>query len=186
MSIWDGLIQGIIQGLTEFLPISSSGHLSLYQYFTGQAPEGALFFNLMLHLGTLAAVAAAFYEDLWALIKAVGRLFRDIFTGRFRLKTDDPDRKLLYMLVVACLPMVLILPLRGLVDTISSDRDIIVEGVCFLVTSALLFAACKAKPGRAGIGRMKARHALTIGVVQAVAVLPGISRSGSTISTGML
>ncbi|MGD9559714.1 MAG: undecaprenyl-diphosphate phosphatase [Oscillospiraceae bacterium] len=186
MGILDGLLQGIIQGLTEFLPISSSGHLSLYQYFTGTSGEGSLFFNLMLHLGTLAAIIAAYYEDLWAMLKQFGQMVKELFTGKFTFKTENADRKMIYMLFVACLPMVLVIPLRGLVGRVSGDKDIIVEGVCFLVTAGLLFAACKARRGKAGIGRMKVRHAAAIGVMQAVATMPGISRSGATISTGLV
>ncbi len=186
MSILQGLLQGIIQGLTEFLPVSSSGHLTLFQHFFGLSGNDSLFFDLMLHLGTLAAVIAAFYEDLWDMLKEVGKMVKEIFTGKFTFKATNPSRKMLYMLVVATVPLVLVVPLRGLVSTISSDGDIIVEGICFLVTSLLLFGACKVKPGKAGIGKMKVKHAGIIGVMQGIATLPGISRSGSTISTGLI
>ena len=186
MNIWDGLLQGIIQGMTEFLPISSSGHLSLYQYFTGNSGEGSLFFNLMLHMGTLAAVVAAYYEDLWGMLKEVGRMLKEIAAGQFSLKTDNPDRKMLFMLVVACLPMVLLIPLKKFVANISGDRDIVVEGIAFLLTSLLLFAGCAAKRGKAGIRKMRPKQAVTVGVVQTIAAIPGLSRSGSTISTGLI
>ncbi len=185
MSVLDGLLQGIIQGLTEFLPVSSSGHLSLYQYITGNSGENSLFFSLMLHLGTLAAVIAAYYEELWLMLKEVGVIFKEIFAGGFTLKPKNPQRKMLYMLFVACLPMLAILPLRGFVAQVTGDRDIVIEGVCFLLTSLFLFVGCKAKPGKASIGRMKARHAISIGVFQALAVMPGISRSGATTSAGL-
>lgn len=186
MSILNGLLMGIIQGFTEFLPVSSSGHLSLFQYFTGNNGEGSLFFSLMLHLGTLVAVVAAFYEDLWAMLKEVGGIFKEIFAGEFTFHAKTPQRQMLFMLILACVPMFLVLPIHGLVSKISGDKDIIVEGVCFLITSLLLFAACKRKPGKAGVTRMKPRHAMTVGVMQAVASFPGISRSGATISTGMI
>lgn len=186
MGIFSALLQGIIQGLTEFLPISSSGHLNLFQHFTGVSGESSLFFSLMLHLGTLAAVIGAYYEDLWGMLKELGGTFRDIFRGKFTLKTQNPHRKMLYMLVLATLPMVLILPIRGAVSKLSADTDIIVEGVCFLFTALLLFVASRAKPGKAGILQMKPAHALTVGVMQGIAVLPGISRSGSTMSTGLI
>lgn len=186
MGVLDALLQGIIQGITEFLPISSSGHLSLYQYFFGAEGEASLFFSLMLHLGTLAAVIAAFYEDLWRMILELGRMVQDIFRGQFSFKTENPDRKMIFMLILATIPMVLIVPIRGFVGGIAEDRDIIVEGVFFLLTSLLLFAGCKMRPGRAGIRRMKPKHALIIGVVQDFAVFPGLSRSGSTISAGMI
>ncbi|MDL2214489.1 undecaprenyl-diphosphate phosphatase [Clostridia bacterium OttesenSCG-928-O13] len=186
MGILDGVLMGFIQGATEFLPVSSSGHLSLYQYFTGNSGAGSLFFTMMLHLGTLAAVIAAYYEDLWAMVKEVGLIFKEIFSGQFTFKAQTPTRKLLYMLFWACVPMLLVLPIHSLVSRVSGDNDIIIEGVCFLITSGLLFAACKAPRGKAGPMKMKAPHALVIGVMQGVAVFPGISRSGSTISTGMV
>ncbi len=186
MGVLDGLWQGIIQGLTEFLPVSSSGHLALYQYFSGTGGEESLFFSLMLHLGTLAAVIAAYYEDLWAMLKEAGRMLGEVFTGRFSTRTDNPERKMIYMLFLACLPMVLVLPLQSVVAKMSGDKDIVAEGACFLLTSLLLFAACKARPGRAGIGRMKSRQALAVGLAQGVASLPGISRSGATVSAAMM
>lgn len=186
MNIVQGLLMGIIQGLTEFLPVSSSGHLSLFQYFAGISGENSLFFTLMLHLGTLAAVIAAYYEDLWAMIKEVGRIFKEVFTGKFAFKAETPERKLLFMLFWACVPMLGVLPFHKMVSGISGDNDIIVEGVCFLVTSALLFTACKVRRGKAGILKMRPRHALVVGVAQGIASLPGISRSGSTIAAGLI
>ncbi len=186
MTILDGLFMGIIQGLTEFLPVSSSGHLSLYQYIFGTGAEGGLFFSLMLHLGTLASVVVAYYEDLWKMAKEVVMLCKELFSGQFTFKTDNTHRKLLYMLFFACLPLFLILPINQLVSNVSSDSDIVVEGVCFLVTAGLLFLACKAPKGKAGIRSMKPMHAMIIGVFQAVASFPGISRSGATISSGLV
>ncbi len=186
MSVLSAILQGIIQGLTEFLPISSSGHLVLFQHFTGQSGEESLFFGLMLHLGTLAAVIAAYYEDIWEMLKELAALVRDIFHGKFSLRTQNPHRKLLFMLILATLPLLLVLPLRGFVSDITGDTDIVVEGVCFLFTSLLLFGASRMKPGKAGIEKMKPAHALLIGAMQGVAVMPGISRSGSTLSTGLI
>ncbi len=186
MSILNAVLQGVLQGLTEFLPISSSGHLVLFQHFTGQSSEGSLFFGLMLHLGTLAAVVVAYYKEIWDLLKELGQMAKELVRGQFRLKTQNPTRHLLYMLFVATLPLVLVLPLRGLVSSVTGDSDIIVEGVCFLITSLLLFGAVKAKPGKAGAERMRVSHALTVGFLQGVAVMPGISRSGATLSTGLV
>lgn len=186
MTVLQGFIQGIIQGLTEFLPVSSSGHLTLFQYFFGIGGDDSLFFDLMLHLGTLAAVIAVYYQDLWNMLKEFGNMVKEVFSGQFVFATKNPDRKMIYMLVLATLPLVLVVPLRGVVSSISGDNSILIEGFCFLFTSLLLFGASKAKPGRAAIGRMKGKHALTIGVMQGIATLPGISRSGSTISTGLI
>ena len=186
MNALHAIVQGIIQGITEFLPISSSGHLSLYQHFFGVGGEGSVFFNLMLHLGTLVAVVAAFFEDVAALFREVIACVKDIFTGKFSLKTESESRKLLFMLVIATLPLLLVALLNNFVTGVSEDNDIVVEGVCFLITAGLLFTACKVKPGKSGIRQLKPQSALAIGVVQGIASLPGISRSGSTISAGMI
>ena len=87
MSFFDVIAQAVLQGLTEFLPVSSSGHLSLYQHFTGNSGEGALMFSAILHLGTLVAVFIAFRKDILALIKELGNIFKDIFKRRFTLRT---------------------------------------------------------------------------------------------------
>ena len=84
MTILDAIIQGIVQGLTEFLPVSSSGHLAITQHITGVAGEGNLFFNVMLHVGTLVAVVAFYHKLIWSLIKEFFRMLRDIFTGKFK------------------------------------------------------------------------------------------------------
>lgn len=186
ITVLDGLLQGLLQGLTEFLPISSSGHLSLYQHFTHNSGEGALLFTVMLHLGTLAAVVAVYYQDLWGMLKEVGRIFKEIFSGSFSFKTQNDDRRLLYMLFFACLPMLLLILLNGVVSKVSQDDDIVIEGLGFLFTSLLLFGASRAKPGKGGIRQMKAPHALIVGAFQTVASLPGVSRSGSTISSGII
>ncbi len=186
MSILNAVLQGILQGLTEFLPISSSGHLVLFQHFTGQSSDTSLFFGLMLHLGTLVAVIFAYYKEIWLLLKEVGAMARELLRGQFQFKNMNDTRRLLYMLVLATLPLVLVLPLRGFVSDVTGDTDIVVEGICFLVTSALLFGAVKSKPGKAGIGRMKPRQALIVGLFQGIAVMPGISRSGATLSSGLV
>ena len=107
MSILDAIIQGIIQGLTEFLPVSSSGHLKLYQAITGQSVEEGTFLLVILHLGTLVAVCIAFWDTILALLKAFCGMMKDIFTGKFRWKEMDADRRMLVMLVIS---LVLLVP----------------------------------------------------------------------------
>ena len=186
MTILDGLFQGIIQGATEFLPISSDGHLTLYQHLTGNSGEGALFFNLMLHLGTLAAVFIAYHKDIWELIVTFFAMVRDIFTGRFSFKTKDENRRMIFMLFLACVPLLAFLPVKDWVTKITEDSDIVVEGLCFLWTAALLFFASKCVKGKKTAKEMRVRDALIVGVFQGTAIMPGISRSGSTISSSLL
>ena len=177
---------GILQGLTEFLPVSSSGHLSLYQYFTGINSESSVTFSVMLHLGTLLAVIIAFWPTVWQLLKEFFLLFADLFRGRLFKQPATPYRRMLYLLILSCVPLLLVLPLQDLITSVSADNDILVEGICFLITSALLFLADRAPRGHRDASTMKGKHALAIGVAQLFATLPGISRSGSTISVGQL
>lgn len=185
MSLWDAILQGIIQGLTEFLPVSSSGHLSLYQHFTGQSGEAAGLFSILLHLGTLVAVCIAFWDTIWGMVVEFFRMIGDIFTGKFTFKTTDPNRRMIFMLVVALLPLLVFFFLRDWYTSLASDNDIIVEGICFLATAGLLYLADHLTPGRKDASNMRARDAVLVGVMQGIAPLPGLSRSGSTISAGI-
>ena len=101
MSFLEALMQGIIQGLTEFLPVSSSGHLSLYQHFTGNNGEGALLFSAVLHLGTLVAVFIAFRKTICELLVELFYLIKDIFTGKFKWKAMNPQRRAIIMMVIS-------------------------------------------------------------------------------------
>lgn len=182
----EAIIQGAIQGLTEFLPISSSGHLSLFQYFTGQGGKTGQMFTVLLHMGTLLAVCLAFYKTILGIFAEFGLMIADMFRGRFHFRDMQPRRRMLFLLIVSLVPMALSLPLLGLYSRVSSDNDIIVEGVCFIITSILLFAGDRCVKGRKTAKDMKYRDAATIGVMQALAPFPGISRSGSTISVGLM
>ncbi len=209
LNILQAIIQGIIQGATEFLPVSSSGHLSLAQHFMGlQVPS--LLFDVMLHLGTLIAVLAVYRKLVWRLICEFFRMLGDLFTGRFKWHKLNPDRRLLLMLIVGLIPLFLLfLPVPGtgmkvkdFADRWATDGDIVVEGFSLIVTSILLtlgiFASHKtaerhAVHGKKSVASSGGRRqfnvvdALTVGVVQCFAALfPGLSRSGSTLSAGLM
>ncbi len=206
MTIFDAVIQGVVQGLTEFLPVSSSGHLTITQHILG-ATEDNLFFSVMLHIGTLVAVCAFYYKLIWRLIKEFFRTVKDIFTGRFRWSEMNHDRRMLIMLVIGLLPLVLLfLPIPGtdmkikdLADLFTGGRYFIVVGISLIVTSLLLLigdlcnrSASKNMPRHirgeervAGRTEMTVADAIVVGLVQCVAaIFPGISRSGSTLSAG--
>ncbi len=185
MSIIEAILQGILQGLTEFLPVSSSGHLSLFQHFTGLDGEGAVTMTIVFHLGTLAAVFAAFWDKIKKLIFEAFRMLKDIFTGKFRWKTMNPERRMIMMIIVSILPLFGFYIFRDFFERLSSDSDIIVEGIAFLYTSALLFMSMKYGKGSKAAGETTVPAALTIGVFQGIALVPGISRSGSTISAAL-
>ena len=151
MTIFEAIIQGIIQGATEFLPVSSSGHLSISKHLFGIELPGILF-DIMLHLGTLIAVVFVYRQLIWRLIKEFGSLCVDIAHRNFKWSEMNHDRRLLFMLVIGLLPLFLLflpipgtgLDIKGLSDLLGSDSDILVEGLALLATSALLFAGIHA------------------------------------------
>lgn len=194
MEYLKAIILGIVQGLTEFLPISSSGHLSLFQHFMGMSGEGSLMLTVFLHIGTLVAVVAVYYKTFWKLLKEMGLFLKDLFTGKLSKKNTTDDRHMLYMLVISCVPLLLLyLPVGGgnklkdIVATFSEDNDILLEGFCFLLTGILLLVSSHLAKGHKGRPRVEMKDAWWVGFAQLfAAAFPGISRSGSTIATGMI
>lgn len=209
MSIFEAILQGVIQGATEFLPVSSSGHLSISQHIFGIELPGILF-DVMLHLGTLIAVVFVYRKLIWRLIKEFCSLIADLCRGRFKWSGMNEDRRLIFMLIIGLLPLFLLfLPIPGtdmkikdLSERLASDSSILVEGLSLLATGTLLFlgiwasrrtAAAKA-PGRhwergakAGRTQYTVGDAIITGVTQCLAaVFPGLSRSGSTMSVGLM
>ena len=211
MSIIDAIIQGIVQGLTEFLPVSSSGHLSITQHILG-ATENNLFFNVMLHVGTLVAVVAFYHKLIWSLIKEFISLVKDVFTGKFKWKEMNYERNLIMMLIIGLIPLFLLfvpipgteMKIKDLADVLTGEKYLIVVAISLLVTSILLtvgiiFNKRNVNPG-AGFKHLKTvKHsgksagresynvvdAVCVGLMQVVAaIFPGISRSGSTLVVG--
>ncbi len=185
MSVLEAVLQGIIQGLTEFLPVSSSGHLSVYQHFTGNSGEGALLFSAILHLGTLVAVFVAFRKTICAMIVELFSMIKDIFTGKFRWKSMNPERRAIIMMIISLLMLVPFYIFKNHLEKVSEDNDIVIEGLCFLYTSVILFISDRCSKGNKKFGDITVKNAVTVGAFQGVALLPGISRSGSTIASGL-
>lgn len=181
MSTFEVLVQAVIQGLTEFLPVSSSGHLRLVQEMFGISPQEGTFLTVILHLGTLVAVFIAFWSTIKALIKEFFVMIGDIFRGRFHFKDMNPDRRMIVMLFIS---LVLLIPFyffRHVFENISMP----VLGVCFLFTSVELFFASRVRNNHKTEKDITAKDAVVIGLFQCVALFPGVSRSGSTISGGL-
>ena len=194
MSIIKAIILGIVQGITEFLPISSSGHLSLFQHFLNVDGEGSLLFSVLLHLGTLIAVFVVFHKTIFELIVDAFGLIKDIFTGKFKFRQLEGRKKMLVMFVFSCLPLLLLLipvgndmKLMDVLGGLSEDDSILVEGFCFLFTGFLLLASTYISKKKTLSREVNTLDAFAIGIAQVFAAgFPGISRSGSTISTGMI
>jgi undecaprenyl-diphosphatase len=185
MTIFQAIIQGIVQGLTEFLPVSSSGHLSIVQHFFGVNGESGVLFSILLHVATLLAVFIAFRKLICDLLVEFGRIIRDLFTGKLKFKTGNPTRHMVYMIIISLVPMVFAYFLKDFYEGLAADSDIVVEGICFLITAVLMFLSQRWNNGSKTALDLTPRDALIVGCVQAIAPLPGISRSGSTISAGL-
>lgn len=185
MSIWDAIFQAIIQGLTEFLPVSSSGHLSLYQHFTGNSGEGALMFSAILHLGTLVAVFVAFKSTIIALIKELWTMIKEIFSGKFTLKNMNAERNMIVMVIISTAMLIPFFFFKGFFESISEDASIFAEGLCFIYTALILIMSDKCLKGMKKPKNITKKDAVFVGFFQGVALLPGVSRSGSTISSGL-
>lgn len=180
MTVGLALILGIVQGLTEFLPVSSSGHLVLFQTLLGKNIEGGyVFFDLLLHLGTLIAVFIAFWSDIKTLILE----FFSMIADGFKIK-DNPDRKFIIMLIVSVLPMILILPIKDKIELLFSSP--ITVGIALVITGIMLYVCDRLVSGGKTAKDARYSDALAVGAIQCVAVIPGISRSGSTIFGGTL
>lgn len=186
MTVLQAVVQGMIQGLTEFLPVSSSGHLALYQYFTGTGGESAALFSLVLHLGTLVAVFAAFWRTIAELIAEFFLSAGELLRGVNIFRDPPPRRRMIYLLVVSLVPLFLTLLVKDKMEAVAADRSVVAEGICFLITGTLLLLGDSCVGGRTRAGGMSYRAALAVGLTQAVAPLPGISRSGSTLSVGLI
>ena len=105
MEYLKAIILGIVQGATEFLPVSSSGHLSVFQHFMGISGNGSLTLTVFLHIGTLVAVIAVYYKTFWKLIKEIGKTIGEFFTRKLDTKHVSDDRHMLYMMFISCIPL---------------------------------------------------------------------------------
>lgn len=185
MSAISAVFQAIIQGLTEFLPVSSSGHLSLYQHFTGNSGEGALLFSAILHLGTLFAVFIAFWDTIWDLICEFCRMVKDICRREFSFKEMNGDRRAVLMVILSTAVLIPFYIFKDFFEGFAEDSTIFAEGICFLYTAAILYLADKCPKGEKKLGNITVRDSVFVGFFQSIALLPGVSRSGSTISAGL-
>lgn len=179
MDWWQALILGLVQGLTEFLPVSSSGHLIIFQHLTGTDvdPDSFLGFTVLVHFATVCSTLVVFWAAIWKLLK-----------GLFRFRYND-ETDYVAKIVVSMIPVMVVgLFFKDAVEDLFGE-GLIVVGCCLLITALLLwlsdlFGSRKgAKEHRNGISFAQA---FTVGIGQACAVAPGLSRSGTTIATGLL
>lgn len=195
MTTFDAILLGVVQGLTEFLPVSSSGHLVVASSLLGvNAPESGLIFEVVVHLGTLVAVVAVYARDLWQVIRGSVAAVPTLLRGRFGEAMEDPGARLGIFIVAATIP-------TGLMGVLLEDTferlfgNPLAVGFAFLVTGTVLFVSDRLvqpvnseDPDTAtrDVRTMTLGHALIVGIAQGIAITPGISRSGSTIATGLI
>lgn len=173
MTWFEALILGIIQGLTEFLPISSSGHLEIGKFLLGgsEIPEESLLFTILVHGATALSTIVVFRKDI-----------ADIFRGLFRFENNE-EFQFSLKIVISMIPAVFVgLAFEDLIENLFSGNLLLV-GTMLIITGLLLFLADRAKSTEK---KVSYTGALIIGISQAIAILPGISRSGATISTSVL
>lgn len=185
MDLISVIIQAVVQGLTEFLPVSSSGHLSVVQHIFGYEGETALILSIVLHLGTLVAVFAAFWKTIREMIKEFVFTIRDVFTGKFSWRNMNANRRMMFMVIIATLILVPVYLFKDFFTARQGDGDIVFEGVAFLFTAVLLFLSDRCSGGSKDGADMKVTDAVTVGLFQCAALFPGVSRSGSTTAAGL-
>ena len=184
MTVWKAIFLGIVQGVAEFLPISSSGHLSIAQNLLFSADAVAndnLFFDVLLHLGTLLAIFVAYWTDVKEMIVEFFGGARDILR-RSTPSPVPPARRLVMLVILGTLPLFLILPIKDSVESLYSNTWFV--GCALIVTGFLLFAADRYTRGKRTEKTARVRDVLLVGCAQAIATVPGISRSGMTITAG--
>ena len=183
MSILSAVILGVIQGVAEFLPISSSGHLAIAQNLLGLKIEGSTdgTFDVLLHLGTLIAVFVAYWPDIVDMIREFFLGVKDIARGTTPTPVP-PNRRMILLLIIGTLPLFVIVPIKDYIEGLSANT--IVVGCALLITGVLLFFSDRYNRGKKNAGSVPLRDVLVIGVAQAFATIPGLSRSGTTVSVG--
>ena len=188
MDIIQAIILGIIQGLTEFLPISSSAHLVLVPKLIGvnyPNPSAAVAFDTILHLGTLVAVIGFFWRDILSIIAALISSILDIFRGKFMVGLKENSfKRLAWLIVVGTIPA----GLAGVLFEKQFDAlfsNVAIVGFFLIITGILLWAAERVKTGHKEVKDVSFKNALVIGIFEAFAIAPGISRSGATIAAGL-
>ena len=183
MSLLSSILLGVIQGVAEFLPVSSSGHLAIAEHLLGMSGASDIpeFFDVLLHLGTLVAVFVAYWDDVRDMVVEFFCGVRDLARGSTPTPVP-PARRMILLIIVGTLPLLIVLPIKDLVEGLADNMYFVAAAL--LVTGCLLFASDRARKGRKTEKSATMVDVLLVGVAQAIATCPGISRSGTTITAG--
>lgn len=199
MTIIQSILLGIVQGVTEFLPVSSSGHLAILQNIFHVETNDSMLFDIMLHIGTLVAVFVVYHKDIWKMIVEAVLMLKDLFSNfitlvlntihgtklKYKKIVHNSYRKFVMLVLVSTVPTG-VLGILGK-DLISAAGDtLLIPGICLLMTGVLLLMADCSKEGGKMPKSVTYKNGLIIGAAQGFATLPGISRSGTTITACIL
>lgn len=188
MTYLSSILMGILQGVAEFLPISSSGHLALFQHFFGAEnyEETQLFFTVLLHLGTLLSVFVYYWQDVLDMIREFFLLVGSLFSRRGGRESAavPPARRMVLLIIVATLPLFAVLLVKDRVEEAMGNAAFV--SAALIATGFILFFSDRMARGRKNVRTVTLVDALLVGCAQGLGTLPGISRSGSTISAGLL
>lgn len=183
LTLVQAIILGIFQGIAEFLPISSSGHLVILQHFFG-IKEGNLFFTEMLHFGTLISIVIVYFNDIIKIVVEFIKMIKNCIVNK-NLKIRNDYQKLGILIIVSSIPTAIIgLVFEDFFEKLYSS-SILPIGIAFIVTGILLWIANNKSYENKRVRNMSFLDGLIIGTFQGVAIIPGISRSGSTIVAGL-
>ena len=187
MELLYGAFLGLVQGVAEFLPISSSGHLALFENvlnmkMMADMGENALF-NILLHLATLVAVIIAYWQDVKDMCTEGVGMVKSVFRREPILGDGVPARRMILMIVLSTLPLFLIVPFQDALEALNEKPLFI--GIALIVTGFLLYISDRLPRGKKDESTMTVWDALIVGLAQGLATIPGLSRSGTTITVGM-
>jgi undecaprenyl-diphosphatase len=188
LSLWEGILLGIIQGLTELLPVSSSGHLVIAQSLLPGFHQPGVLFDVMLHLGTLSAVIFFLRKEITNILKALlppWRRHRPLPLFEHMNDSMIPENRRLAALILAATVITGIIGLSFQDQIHALFHSVEITAMGLLFTGVLLFFADRVRNANHSIEEMSVKDSLVIGLVQGIAIMPGISRSGSTIAFGM-
>lgn len=182
LSLLSAVLLGLVQGVAEFLPISSSGHLAIAEHLLASgAIEVPDFYDVLLHLGTLVAVFIAYWQDIRDMILELIDGVRDLARGTTP-NPVPPARRMILLIIVGTLPLFIVLPVKDFVEGLGNSLYFVAAAL--VVTGFLLFASDRVRKGRKTEKNASLVDVLLVGVAQAIATCPGISRSGTTITAG--
>lgn len=184
MTIWYAIFLGIVQGLTEFLPISSSGHLSIMTnlFDVNAADGGYMFFSVLLNIGSLLALILLYWQDIKNMaVEVLGLMNLGPMAGVHRERY--PAARMFFMILVASIPLFFVLPIRKKLSVLYFNSIFI--AVSIILTGCMLFISDKMKEGNKGLGNMTFLDAIIIGLCQFASAVPGLSRPATTITAGI-